>query len=142
MRSRSRSTQVRKLVLAIEDAGIDIMHRCGGDAECEACRVQILAGDPPAMEVAEQQRLASEAEFSTNFRLSCQIRVESDLWVVVGQPIQLRPGSRPVFAHWTKHHLSARLSGDVGPHDPEAANVVARVWQLLGLATSGTDVFL
>jgi ferredoxin len=36
----------RKLVLAIEDAGIDILHRCGGNAKCTTCRVEILAGDP------------------------------------------------------------------------------------------------
>ena len=31
-----------KLVLAIEDAGIDILHRCGGNARCTTCRVQVL----------------------------------------------------------------------------------------------------
>ena len=36
----------QKLVLAIEDAGIDIMHRCGGNARCTTCRVQIVAGEP------------------------------------------------------------------------------------------------
>ena len=36
----------RKLVLAIEDAGIDILHRCGGNAKCTTCRVEIIAGDP------------------------------------------------------------------------------------------------
>ena len=39
----------KKLVLAIEDAGIDILHRCGGNARCTTCRVQVLAGDPPPM---------------------------------------------------------------------------------------------
>ncbi len=38
----------KKLVLAIEDAGIDIMHRCGGNARCTTCRVVILAGEVPA----------------------------------------------------------------------------------------------
>ena len=36
----------RKLVLAIEDSGIDILHRCGGNARCTTCRVEILSGDP------------------------------------------------------------------------------------------------
>ena len=40
----------KKLVLAIEDAGIDIMHRCGGNARCTTCRVEILAGDSAADE--------------------------------------------------------------------------------------------
>ena len=48
----------KKLVLAIEDAGIDVMHRCGGNARCTTCRVEVLAGDPaPAAEV-EIERLA------------------------------------------------------------------------------------
>ena len=34
----------KKLVLAIEDAGIDIMHRCGGNAPT-TCRVQVISGD-------------------------------------------------------------------------------------------------
>ena len=31
----------KKLVLALEDAGIDILHRCGGNARCTTCRVEI-----------------------------------------------------------------------------------------------------
>ena len=38
----------KKLVLAIEDAGIDIMHRCGGNARCTTCRVEVLAGEATA----------------------------------------------------------------------------------------------
>ena len=37
----------KKLVLAIEDAGIDIMHRCGGNARCTTCRVEVLGGEVP-----------------------------------------------------------------------------------------------
>lgn len=35
----------KKLVLALEDNGINILHRCGGKAKCTTCRVEILAGD-------------------------------------------------------------------------------------------------
>jgi ferredoxin len=73
----------KKLVLAIEDAGIDILHKCGGNARCTTCRVQILAGDAPPEGMAEKARLARETDLAPNTRLSCQIRVESDLWVVV-----------------------------------------------------------
>src|SRR5262249_60365553 len=59
----------KKLVLAIEDAGIDILHRCGGNARCTTCRVQVLSGDPPAMGEAEQQRLARETDLEPNTRL-------------------------------------------------------------------------
>ena len=72
-----------KLVLAIEDAGIDILHRCGGNARCTTCRVQIIEGSPPPMEELERERLAREGELGPDLRLSCQIRVESDLSVRV-----------------------------------------------------------
>jgi ferredoxin len=89
----------KKLVLAIEDAGIDILHRCGGNARCTTCRVQVLAGDPPAMEATEQERLARETDLEPNTRLSCQIRVSSDLWVVVvnrASQVGVDPGPRPL----------------------------------------------
>src|SRR5436189_2270888 len=73
----------KKLVLAIEDAGIDILHRCGGNARCTTCRGQVLAGEAPPMGEAEVQRLARETDLEPNTRLSCQIRVESDLEVRV-----------------------------------------------------------
>jgi ferredoxin len=88
----------KKLVLAIEDAAIDIMHRCGGNARCTTCRVEILEGEPPPMELLEQERLARESDLGPNTRLSCQIRVSSDLTVrvinrasLVGVPAGPRP---------------------------------------------------
>ena len=88
----------KKLVLAIEDAGIDIMHRCGGNARCTTCRVQILGGDAPPMGPTEQERLARENELAPNTRLSCQIRVDADLWVSVINRSSVQgipPGPRP-----------------------------------------------
>jgi ferredoxin len=73
----------KKLVLAIEDAGIDIMHRCGGNARCTTCRVNVLAGDPGPMEELERERLSREESLGPDIRLSCQIRVSSDLTVNV-----------------------------------------------------------
>ena len=35
----------KRLVLAIEDAGINILHRCGGYAKCTTCRVVFEADD-------------------------------------------------------------------------------------------------
>jgi len=87
-----------KLVLAIEDAGIDIMHRCGGNARCTTCRVQIVSGDPGPMEELERERLAREASLGPDIRLSCQVRVESDLTLnVLGRASAsgVTPGPRP-----------------------------------------------
>ena len=67
----------QKLVLAIEDAGIDILHRCGGIARCTTCRVEVLSGDVPAMGDEEREALETP-EMIAQYRLSCQIRVEND----------------------------------------------------------------
>lgn len=88
----------KKLVLVIEDAGIDILHRCGGNARCTTCRVELLEGDAGEMGELERDRLAMEAELADNIRLSCQIRVNNDLKVrVVNQASvrQMDAGPRP-----------------------------------------------
>ena len=91
--------QGRKLVLAIEDAGIDILHRCGGNAKCTTCRVEVLAGDPGEIGDAERNRLAMETGLAENVRLSCQVRVIDDLKVRVINQASVRgidAGPRPV----------------------------------------------
>jgi ferredoxin len=70
----------KRLVLAIEqDAGVDILHACGGNARCTTCRVEFLAGEPALMTQAEQERLAQRG--LTGVRLSCQIRCDHDMTV-------------------------------------------------------------
>lgn len=69
------------LVKVIEDAGIDISHRCGGQARCTTCRVQFLSDEPPMGE-AEKECLEEDGVLG-EFRLSCQIRVEADMSVRV-----------------------------------------------------------
>ena len=91
--------QGKKLVLAIEDAGIDILHRCGGNARCTTCRVEVLAGDPGEMQELERNRLAVENDLAENVRLSCQIRVNGDLKVHVINQASVRgmdAGPRPL----------------------------------------------
>jgi ferredoxin len=88
----------KKLVLAIEDAGIDILHRCGGNARCTTCRVQVISGDLPEMDTLERDRLAREGDLGPDIRLSCQVRVDGDLTVrVLGRASAqgLNPGPRP-----------------------------------------------
>src|SRR4030088_2902197 len=86
----TEAPQGKKLVLVLEDAGIDILHRCGGNARCTTCRVEVLEGDPGEMGELERNRLAMEAELADNIRLSCQIRVHSDLKVRVVNQASVR----------------------------------------------------
>lgn len=89
----------RRLVLCIEDAGIDILHRCGGNARCTTCRVEVLEGDPGTMSDAERERLAREEELAPSVRLSCQMVPASDLAIRVINRLSTSglsdPGPRP-----------------------------------------------
>ncbi len=70
----------KRLVLAIEqDAHVDVLHACGGNARCTTCRVEFIAGEPEQMTAAEQQVLAAKGV--TNARLSCQIVCDHDMTV-------------------------------------------------------------
>lgn len=73
----------RKLVLALEDNGVDILHRCGGNARCTTCRVEILSGDPGEIFDAEAAVMAIKPDMTERMRLSCQIRCNDDLHVKV-----------------------------------------------------------
>jgi ferredoxin len=75
--------QGRKLVLGLEDNGVDILHRCGGNAKCTTCRVEVLSGDPGEIGEPEKNVLATKTDLNDHTRLSCQIRVIDDLHVKV-----------------------------------------------------------
>ncbi|HEX6278905.1 MAG TPA: 2Fe-2S iron-sulfur cluster-binding protein [Pyrinomonadaceae bacterium] len=88
----------RKLVLCIEDNGIDILHRCGGNARCTTCRVEVIEGDFGPMGEAEEAILATKGDLGPNTRLSCQIRVNADAHVEVINQASVKgidPGTRP-----------------------------------------------
>ncbi len=70
----------QRLVLAIEAAGVDILHRCGGNAKCTTCRVTFTSGEPDTMTVAERSKL-TERELLGQVRLSCQILCDHDMTV-------------------------------------------------------------
>jgi ferredoxin len=70
----------KRLVLAIEqDAKVDILHACGGNARCTTCRVEFVAGEPSAMTVAERQVLTAKGV--SGVRLSCQMLCDHDMTV-------------------------------------------------------------
>ena len=70
----------KRLVLAVEqDAHVDILHACGGNARCTTCRVEFVSGEPTKMTKAEKTKL--EERQLTGVRLSCQILLEHDMTV-------------------------------------------------------------
>jgi ferredoxin len=70
----------KRLVLAIEqDAGVDILHACGGNARCTTCRVEFISGEPVTMTSAEKMKM--EEKGLTGVRLSCQIVCDHDMTV-------------------------------------------------------------
>jgi len=70
----------KRLVLAIEqDAKVDVLHACGGNARCTTCRVEFIDGEPDTMTVAEKHVL--EARGHVGVRLSCQIICDHDMTV-------------------------------------------------------------
>lgn len=70
----------KRLVLALEENGIDILHRCGGYAGCTTCRVEISAGEPDKITKAELDKLQEQGNLG-KFRLSCQILCDRDMTV-------------------------------------------------------------
>ena len=73
----------KRLVNALEDeAKIDQMHACGGNARCTTCRVEFVAGEPEKMTEAEKQVLAARGlADQKSLRLSCQILCDHDMTV-------------------------------------------------------------
>ncbi|MGF1580007.1 MAG: 2Fe-2S iron-sulfur cluster-binding protein [Gemmataceae bacterium] len=84
----------KRLVLALtEDAGVDQLHACGGNARCTTCRVEFISGEPDKMTQAEKDLLearglttvGSDDDLSeqnrpkNTVRLSCQIVCEHDM---------------------------------------------------------------
>ena len=69
-----------RLILALREADVDILHRCGGHAKCTTCRVEISEGEPAQMTEAERDKLQDQGNLG-DFRLSCQIACEQDMTV-------------------------------------------------------------
>lgn len=70
----------KRLVLAIEQTGVNIGHRCGGYARCTTCRVEFESGEPDVMTRAEYNKLV-ERDLLGQARLSCQIVCDHDMSV-------------------------------------------------------------
>jgi ferredoxin len=73
----------KRLVLTlVDDAKIDQLHACGGNARCTTCRVEFVAGEPDQMTQAEKDVLMARGlADQPHLRLSCQILCEHDMTV-------------------------------------------------------------
>ena len=73
----------KRLVNALTDeAQIDQLHACGGNARCTTCRVQFVAGEPQKMTEAEKAVLTERGLIGQkDLRLSCQILCDHDMTV-------------------------------------------------------------
>ena len=73
----------KRLVNALEDeAKVDQLHACGGNARCTTCRVEFISGEPEKMTEAEKQVLAARGLANQKgLRLSCQILCDHDMSV-------------------------------------------------------------
>ena len=108
-----------RLVLAIEDKGYRIGHRCGGYAQCTTCRVEFRAGDPGVMTIAEYEKLNQEGLFG-EVRLSCQVVCDHDMSVHPVMTAENRP-------EW---------EGDTGP-EPELTVTPEAIWYPIDMLKSG-----
>jgi ferredoxin len=68
----------KRLVLAIKELGVNIGHRCGGNAKCTTCRVEISSGEPETMTQAEYSKLVEKGLYG-QARLSCQMTCSQDM---------------------------------------------------------------
>lgn len=88
----------RKLVLELEDNGVDMLHRCGGNARCTTCGIEVITGEAGDKTEAEIAVLEAKGIDNPNFRLSCQIRCENDLDIKVLRQVStagIDAGTRP-----------------------------------------------
>ena len=80
----------KRLVLAIEEAGVKIGHRCGGNARCTTCRVEFETSEPVKITKAEKERLRAAGLYG-QARLACQITCDQDMSVRVLMTAENQP---------------------------------------------------
>lgn len=71
-----------RLVNALEDNSVDILHRCGGKARCTTCRVTFNSGEPESYHPNEKAKLEANGDLG-EYRLSCHILCEGTMDVNV-----------------------------------------------------------
>jgi ferredoxin len=73
----------KRLVNAlVDEAKVDQLHACGGNAKCTTCRVQFISGEPTKIAQAEKDLLAMRGlTVHAGLRLSCQIACDQDMTI-------------------------------------------------------------
>lgn len=97
----------RRLVLAVEEGGVDILHRCGGNARCATCRVEILGGETGPITEPEELRLAQLGSRKDTTRLSCQVQIRGDVQIDVCNRLSTNPelgDAGPTPIEWPVDH--------------------------------------
>ncbi len=82
------------LARAVELGGVDISHRCGGQAKCTTCAVVFSTPEPPMNDV-ERASLEEDGVLG-EFRLACQIPVEE----IPGEDAKVRVLNRASEKGW------------------------------------------
>jgi ferredoxin len=100
--------QGKRLVLALKDeAGIDQLHSCSGNARCTTCRVEFILGEPVPLTAAEKDVLGRKGLIGTaGLRLSCQIACEQDMELRVIS--RLQGSGRPDAGHRPTDEIEPR----------------------------------
>ena len=76
-----------KLLKALIDQGVDLVHTCGGNAKCTTCRVNIDVGTPTKETVVQKELFAKKVSYglpqfmAPRMFLSCQLTIEHDMEV-------------------------------------------------------------
>ncbi|MDP6108296.1 MAG: 2Fe-2S iron-sulfur cluster-binding protein, partial [Candidatus Brocadiia bacterium] len=73
------------LMAVLMDAGIFVPSSCGGRGSCGLCKVKVLEGGGPLLPT-EEPHLTRE-ERAAQVRLSCQIKVRSDMAIELSEEI-------------------------------------------------------
>lgn len=70
----------KRLTIALQEMGVNVGHRCGGNARCTTCRVEVSSGEPSHYTKAEYVKL-KDADLLGKVRLSCQLTCTNDMEV-------------------------------------------------------------
>ncbi|HOO75244.1 MAG: 2Fe-2S iron-sulfur cluster binding domain-containing protein [Thermotogae bacterium] len=73
------------LLMTLSEEGIFIPSACGGRGSCGACKVKVLSDVGPVLPT--EAPLLTDEEIKSNIRLSCQIKVKSDIEIEIPEEL-------------------------------------------------------